>query len=202
MKNRCYIAFFCLVLLGLTACNPVRVFLEKEQLPNEVAFKTFAIENQYPGKNVYGSTDLDKVFQEKLISSMEKRGYVLDINDPDVILRYNTILSQNQKGINTMAHNPWGWGMYNPYMWRYPYPYDYHRNGGFKVEKYNLGEVVIDFIDTKKDEAILRISAVGEVTKPKQLEKNIQASTERIIAEFDKKLMPLTQEKQKGQDLL
>ena len=187
MKSSLHIGLVSLFLIILSSCNPVRVFLEKEQLPNQVAYQTFSIENQFPGKNVYGSPDLDKAFQEQLIEGMEKRGFVLDINDPDLVLRYNTILSQNQKEINTMAHNPWGWGMYSPYMWRYPYPYDYGR-GGYKVEKYNLGEVVIDFVDTKKDEAILRISAVGEVTKPKQLKKNIQASTDRILTEFSKKI--------------
>ena len=193
MKSSLNIVYVGLVLLLLGSCNPVRVFLEKEQLPDQVAYKTFAIENQYPGKNVYGSPDLDKAFQEQLITGMEKRGFVLDINEPDLVLRYNTILSQNQKEINTMAHNPWGWGMYNPYMWRYPYPYDY-RNGGYKIEKYNLGEVVIDFVDTDKEEAILRISAVGEVTKPKQLDKNIQASTDRILTEFSKKIATLKKE--------
>ena len=187
MKSSLNIALLSLFLVFISSCNPVRVFLEKEQLPNQVAYKTFAIENQFPGKNVYGSPDLDKALQEQLIAGMEKRGFVLDINDPDIVLQYNTILSQNQKEINTMAHNPWGWGMYNPYMWRYPYPYD-NRRGGYKVEKYNLGEVVIDFIDTGRDEAILRISAVGEVTKPKQLNKNIQASAERILTEFSKKI--------------
>lgn len=190
MKSILNIVYVGLVCLLLGSCNPVRVFLEKEQLPNQVAYKTFAIENQYPGKNVYGSPDLDKAFQEQLIAGMEKRGFVLDINEPDLVLRYNTILSQNQKEINTMAHSPWGWGMYNPYMWRYPYPYD-HRGGGYKVEKYNLGEVVIDFVDTDREEAILRISAVGEVTKPKQLNKNIHASTDRILTEFSKKIASL-----------
>lgn len=193
MKSSLNIVYVGLVLLVLSSCNPVRVFLEKEQLPNQVAYKTFAIENQYPGKNVYGSPDLDKAFQEQLIAGMEERGFVLDINEPDLVLRYNTILSQNQKEINTMAHNPWGWGMYNPYMWRHPYPYDY-RNGGYKIEKYNLGEVVIDFVDMDKEEAILRISAVGEVTKPKQLNKNIQASTDRILTEFSKKIASLERE--------
>jgi hypothetical protein len=187
MKSSLKIALVSLFLIILYSCNPVRVFLEKEQLPNQVAYKTFAIENQFPGKSVYGSPDLDKTFQEQLIEGMEKRGFVLDINNPDLVLRYNTILSQNQKEINTMAHNPWGWGMYNPYMWPYSYPYN-QRRGGFKVEKYNLGEVVIDFVDTTKEDAILRISAVGEVTKPKQLSRNIQASAERILTEFTKKI--------------
>lgn len=188
MKSNIKIAFLGLFLLVVSACNPVRVFLEKEKLPETTAYKTFAIENEFPGKPVYGTPDLDKKLQEQLIAGMEKRGFVLDINDPDLVLRYNTILSRNQKEINTMAHNPWGWGMYNPYMWRYPYPYN-HRRGGYKVEKYNLGEVVIDFVDTDKEEAILRISAVGEVTKPKQLNKNIDASVDRILTEFSKKIV-------------
>lgn len=190
MKSSLNIALVSLFLISLMSCNPVRVFLEKEQLPNEVAYKTFAIENEFPGKNVYGSPDLDRSLQQQLIAGMEKRGFVLDINDPDLVLRYNTILSQNQKEINTMAYNPWGWGMYNPYMGRYPYPHDYRR-GGYKVEKYNLGEVVIDFVDTEKEAPILRISAVGEVTKAKQLNKNIEASADRILTEFSKKIASL-----------
>lgn len=189
MKSGLNIGLLSLILVLLSACSPVRVFLEKEQLTKAGTYKTFMVENEFPGKNVYGSPELDKSLQQQLIVGMEKRGFVLDINDPDIVLRYNTILSQNQKEINTMANNPWGWGMYNPYMWRYPYPYN--RGGGYKVEKYNLGEVVIDFVDTQKEEAILRISAVGEVNKPEQMKKNIRASTDKILTEFSKKIASL-----------
>ncbi len=189
MKSSVNISLIGLLVLLLGACSPVRVFLEKDQLAAASTYKTFMVENERPGKPVYGSPELDKELQQQLIEGMEKRGFVLDINDPDIILRYNTILSQNQKEINTMAHNPWGWGMYNPYMWRYPYSYPYHYGrGGYKVEKYNLGEVVIGFIDAEKEEEILRISAVGEVTKPKQLDKNVKVSVDRILTEFNKKV--------------
>lgn len=189
MKSSLKIGLLSLIILMAGSCNPVRVFLEKEQIPKTVTYKTFGIENEFPGKNVYGSPDLDVTLQQELIAGMEKRGFELDINNPDIVLRYNTILSQNQKEINPTSNNPWGYGMYNPYMRRYPYPYDYGRES-YKVEKYNLGEVVIDFIDTNRQTAILRISAVGEVTKPKQLNKNIQASADRILSEFSKKIVP------------
>lgn len=188
MKSGLRLVGLICVIVVIGACNPVRVFLEKEQLPNAASYKTFAIENQFPGKHVYGSADLDKNLQELLIEGMVKRGFVLDIEDPDLVLRYNSILSQNQKEVNTMGNNRWG--MYDPFMWRYPYPYDYGR-GGYKVEKYNLGEVVIDFVDQKRQEAVLRISAVGEVTKPKQLNKNVNASVDRILTEFSKKITSL-----------
>lgn len=179
-----YVGFICLISM-LGACSPVRVFLEKDQVSAIKEFKTFMVVNEYFGKNAYGSPDLEASLQRNLIQGMEERGFELDINEPDLVVRYNTILSQNQKEINPMAHNPWGWGMYNPWMWQNPYRY---RQGGYRTEKYNLGEVVMDFIDTQKDEAILRISAVGEVTKPEQMNKNIQVSVDKILDEFSKKV--------------
>ncbi|MEX2594275.1 MAG: DUF4136 domain-containing protein [Anditalea sp.] len=186
MKNGFYFGFIFLIAL-LGACSPVRVFLEKDEVSAVKDYKTFMVISEYPGKNAYGSPELEESLQRQLIEVMEEKGYELDINDPDLIVRYNTILSQNQKEINTMAHNPWGWGMYNPWMWRTPYSYR-SGSGGYQTEKYNLGEVVLDFIDTQKDEAILRISAVGEVTKEKQKTKNIRVSVDRIIKEFSKQI--------------
>ena len=85
-----------------------------------------------------------------------------------------------------MAHNPWGWGMYNPWMWRYPYSNMYNR--GYKTEKYLLGEIVMDFVDKEEGEAIVRLSAVGEVNKPKQMIKNVEVSANRIVREFNKRV--------------
>lgn len=182
-----YGIYFCFMvwLAFLGACSPVRVFLEKEQLSANQEYRTFMVVNEYFGKNAYGSPELEANLQQNLIRGMEERGFELDINDPDLVVRYNTILSQNQKEVNTMAHNPWGWGMYNPWMWRNPYAF---RQGGYRTEKYNLGEVVMDFIDTQKDQPILRISAVGEVTKPEQMDKNIRVSVDKILSEFSKRI--------------
>src|SRR5690606_36267079 len=185
MKN--YKVYGFLFLLLASACSPVRVFLENEELSSvkEKEYKTFMVESENPGKNVYGSPELEASLQRLLIEGLEQRGFELDINEPDLIVRYNTILSQNQKEINTMPHSPWGWGMYNPWMWRTPYPYGYGY-GRVKTEKYNLGEIVLDFVDPQKEGEILSISAVGEVTKEKQKAKNIRVSVDRILTEFSK----------------
>lgn len=180
---------FYIGLIGLMAwigaCSPVRVFLEKDEVTAVKEYKSFMVINEYKGKYAYGSPDLEESLQQNLISGMEERGYVMDTADPDLIVRYNTILSQNQKEVSTTPYSPWGWGMYNPWMWRNPYQYG---QGGYKVEKYNLGEVVMDFIDTQKDAPILRISAVGEVNKPEQLSKNIRISVDKILSEFAKRI--------------
>src|SRR5690606_205743 len=187
MKSSKFNGFIFLLLAFTSACSPVRVFLEKDELSSvkEKEYKTFMVESENPGKNVYGSPELEASLQELLIQGLEQRGFELDINEPDLIVRYNTILSQNQKEINNMAHDPWGWGMYNPWMWRTPYPYRYGY-GMPKVEKYNLGEIVLDFVDPQKDGEILRISAVGEETKETQKSKNIRVAVARILTEFSK----------------
>ena len=77
----------------------------------------------------------------------------------------------------------YGYGIYSPYMM--PYPYGGGRST-YSVEKYDMGELVIDFIDTKKDKVVMRISAVGEITKPKQKTKNLFTSAEKILKEFSK----------------
>lgn len=90
--------------------------------------------------------------------------------------------------------SPFGpYGMYNPYMYRYPYGAPYWPSST-EIEKYNLGEVVIDFIDPKADEVILRISAVGEVNNVKQKYKNIDVSVDKILNEFSRN-MPKKQDK-------
>jgi hypothetical protein len=185
MKNGFYFGFIFLI-ASLGACSPVRVFLEKNEVSSVKEYKSFMVINEYYGKNAYGSPELEENLQLNLIKGLEDRGLELDIHNPDLIVRYNTILSQNQKEVNTMPHNPYGWGMYNPWMWRYPYYYG--QRNTYKIEKYNLGEVVMDFIDAKKDEAILRISAVGEVNKPEQMSKNIRVSVDKILSEFSKRI--------------
>lgn len=186
MKRSIYLgSLITVVLLG--SCNPVRVFLEKDQVSAGKEYKTFMVENEIEGKYTYGSPELDSLLRKSVIEGMEAQSYVLDTLSPDLVVRYNSILTQNQKEINTMAHNPWGWGMYNPWMWRYPYSSMYNR-GGYKTEKYLLGEIVMDFVDKENGEAILRLSAVGEVNKPKQMIKNVEVSANRIVKEFNKRV--------------
>lgn len=188
MKKRIGI-YLVLTVLVISACSPVKVYLEKDQVKAEKSYQTFAIINQYEGKNAWNSITLDQNLREGLAKGMEKRGFKEDAQQPDLILRYNTLLSEGEKEVrNSNSMYPYGmYGMYNPYMFRSPYGYPFWPSDT-EIEKYNLGEVVIDFIDPRADEVILRISAVGEVNNIKQKYKNINASVEKILYEFSKNL--------------
>ncbi|UCS92924.1 DUF4136 domain-containing protein [Echinicola marina] len=180
-----------IILLGvlLAACNPVKVYLEKNEVKAGKSYKTFAIINQYEGKDAWNSPTLDRNLVDDLVQGMEERGFVQDSEHPDLILRYNTLLSDREKEVSRSAYDGlYPYGLYSP-MYRFPYRMGYpYWPSQTEIEKYNLGEVLIDFIDPRADKIILRISAVGEVNNIKQKSKNIGVSVDKILYEFSKHL--------------
>ncbi|GGZ15237.1 hypothetical protein GCM10007049_04130 [Echinicola pacifica] len=174
--------------LLMVSCSPVRVYLEKNKVKPNQNFSSFTIINEYMGKDAWNSPSLDENLRQALISGMEDQGYHYNEDAPDLILRYNTLLSDGEKEVRESS--PYGmspYGMYNPYMYRYPYRNSYWPSQT-EIEKYKLGEVVIDFIDPRVDELVMRISAVGEVNNMKQKYKNIEESAGKILYEFSRNM--------------
>ncbi|EON76408.1 hypothetical protein ADIS_2858 [Lunatimonas lonarensis] len=147
------------------------------------AFQTFFVISEFYDAMAFNSPVLEENLQKRLTEGMEKFGYQLDSKKPDLIVRYNTLLTDRKKEINSAPMGPWGWGM-NPWMWGNPWMMGPGMGGGFRVEKYDLGEVVVDFIDTRQDKVVMRISAVGEINKPDQRSRNLKASVDKILKEF------------------
>lgn len=172
------------ILAGLAVgCSPVRVYMEKNEMARPDAFQTFFVISEYYNSQAFNSPVLEENLQKSLTEGMEKFGYQLDANKPDLIVRYNTILTDRKKEINNAPMGPWGWGM-NPWMWGNPWMMGPGMRGGYRVEKYDMGEIVVDFIDTRQDKVVMRISAVGEISKPEQRSRNLKASVEKILKEF------------------
>ncbi|WP_234364409.1 DUF4136 domain-containing protein [Lunatibacter salilacus] len=185
MKNL-LIAGFIGVLLALGACNPVKVYLEKNEMANPDAFNTFYVISQFYDTQAFNSPVLEENLQRSLTEGMERFGFEQNSEKPDLIVRYNTVLTDRKKEVNTMPMNPYGFGM-NPWMWGNPWMMGPGmRGGGYRVEKYDLGELVVDFIDTRQDKVVMRISAVGEINKPDHKSKNLKSSVEKILSEFAK----------------
>jgi hypothetical protein len=184
MRKRLYIGM-TLLILAAWACNPVKVYMEKNEIASVDTYRTFYVINEFYDKNAFDSPVLEENLNHRLTEGMKRFGLELDEKQPDLIVRYNTILTDKKKEVNTMPMSPWGWGM-NPWMWG-PWGMPGGR-GGYRVEKYDLGELVVDFIDTRKDKVVMRISAVGEINKPDQKSKNLKASVEKILSEFSKNI--------------
>lgn len=166
-----------------SACSPVRVFMEKNEVASFDQYNTFYVINQYYDKDAFESPVLEENLKHRLSEGMKSMNFEQDETKPDLIVRYNTNLTDRQKEVNStpMMSPYYGYGMYSPYRM----PYGMGRST-YSVEKYDMGELVVDFIDAKQDKVVMRISAVGEITKPKQKTKNLFASAEKILKEFSK----------------
>lgn len=172
-------------MIMLASCSPVRVFLEKNEVAEVADYKTFYVINQYYDKDAFESPVLEDNLQNSLTEGMKGFGFEQDMEMPDLIVRYNTNLTDRQKEVNsTPMMNPYmGMGWYNP--WMMPWG---SNMGSFRVENYDMGELVVDFIDTKQDKVVMRISAVGEITKPQQKSRNLKTSVDKILKTFSKKI--------------
>ncbi|MEX0883055.1 MAG: DUF4136 domain-containing protein [Cyclobacteriaceae bacterium] len=184
MKIQFGIALLFTVMLAVS-CNPVKIYLEKNEVADVDDYKTFYVINQYYDKDAFDSPILEENLQHRLTEGLKEIGFDQDEIKPDLIVRYNTNLTDRQKEVSsTPMMSPFGWGMYNPWMMGGPWG----NSGGYRIEKYDLGELVVDIIDTKQDKVVMRISAVGEINKPDQKRKNLNTSVEKILKEFSKRI--------------
>lgn len=179
---------FIIILIGILAsCSSVKVYTERNEMARPDAFETFYVISEYYDAQAFNSPVLEENLQKQLTEGMEKFGFSQNAEKPDLIVRYNTILTDRKKEVNTMPMSPWGFGM-NPWMWGNPWMMGPGMRGGFRTEKYDMGEVVVDFIDTRQDRVVMRISAVGEINKPDQRAKNLRTSVDKILSTFAKSL--------------
>jgi len=176
MKRTIKFGIIALGLFCIAACSPVKVYTEKSNFVEQKTYRTFAILNEVQGKAAFDSPIMEENLQQHLIAGMEKRGFEYNADAPDLIIRYNTDVQQNQR---TVYSHP-GWGMWNPWMWGMPMAPE--------VRKYDQGEVIVDFIDPHADRVIMRATAVGTVNNPDQKQKKINTAVQKILREFSNKL--------------
>jgi len=177
MISNIKVGLIALVLICVAACSPVKVYTEKNNFVEHKQYRTFAILNEVRGKAAFDSPIMEERLQHNLIAGMEKRGFEYDAERPDLIIRYNTDVQQNQRTV----YPAWGrWGMWNPWMWGPQVP---------EVRNFDQGEVIIDFIDPAVDRVIMRATAVGTVNNPNQKQKKISTAVDKILREFSNKLV-------------
>ncbi|WP_246535414.1 DUF4136 domain-containing protein [Litoribacter ruber] len=156
------------------ACSPVKVYTEKSDFVEAKQYQTFAILSEVKGKPAFNSPIVEERLQQHLVEGMEQRGFSYNADQPDLIIRYNTDVTPNQRIIYPNPYDMW-WPMWGPPTTR--------------TQKYDQGEVIIDFIDPQADRVIMRATAVGTVNNPDEKQKKVKAAVDKILKEFSTKLV-------------
>lgn len=182
MKRKLSGLFILLISIGLSSCSSIEIFKENTELPIAKPYQTFVIINKEVGMRGFSSQFLDELVQIQLQETLEAAGMKYDSKQPDVVIRYHSNEDTRQREVVNNA-NPypfWGYRVYDPWMFN-PYNSGYNR---VSTSNYELLQVIVDFIDPDKDQYLMTLTGVTEVSSPKAKEKKVEKTLAAVLRSF------------------
>jgi hypothetical protein len=187
------LSIFLLIFIS-TGCSSVQIFSDFDRTADFSKYKTYA---WLPKSDSIQDLFHDNPIMEKNLkfyvnNEMTARGYKVDINYPDLLIEYHTMIERKQQIVNNPVYSNPANTYYGPYPYnRYnrPYPYGFNNTPyitGYttQVIDYNEGTLVIDVIDRKQNQHIWRGWSVGTVSDMNNLETVIEKDIKRIFKKY------------------
>lgn len=174
--------FILLITVVLSSCSSIEIFKENTELPISKPYQTFVIINKEVGMRGFSSQFLDELVQIQLQETLEEAGMKYDSKQPDLVIRYHSNEDTRQREVVNNA-NPypfWGYRVYDPWMFN-PYNSGYNR---ISTSNYELLQVIVDFIDPDKDQYLMTLTGVTEVSSPKTKEKKVEKTLDAVLRSF------------------
>lgn len=178
--NNILVGFMFLTLLS---CSSIEIFKENTEISLSKNYKTFVIINQEIGVQGFSSQFIDQQVQIHIQEGLEARGLVYDKISPDLVIRYTSNEDlRERKATNNFNNFPlWGYRVWDPWVYN---PYGPYGNNNSSPSKYELVQVIVDFIDPIEDKLLMTLTGVTEVTSEKSKGKIILKTTDKILARF------------------
>ncbi len=149
------VAIMAIVGIVLVGCSQaLQVSYDYDSSVNLKQFKTFVVEPELNMENdpLLGSELNRRRLLDAVVEVMESKGYKLDSNKPELIVRFMTDVKDRQQ---VRSNN-----MYSPYMWWY--------GGGNNISTYNYQEsrFILNIYQSTSDKMIWQGWASGKVKAP------------------------------------
>lgn len=188
MKQSALIATILLLLvllIGLGSCASIEIFKENTEVKQTKNYKTFLIINKELGRKGFHDDMLDAIVMDQIQAQFETNGLVYEREKPEILIRYTSNQDPRQKEVYNNRYPMWGNRMWwDP--WMYNPSYMNRQMTSTSTQNYELLQVIVDFIDPQSDKRIMTLTAVSEVSSPKQKPKMVAKSTDRIMETFFK----------------
>lgn len=177
-------SIYLLVLLVFGACSSIEVFKENSEIQPAMNYRSFVIVNEEVGMRGFSDAKIDEVVQGQIRLLLESQGLTYEKVNPDLIIRYTSNEDQREREIRnyTTPFPMWGFRVWDPWMYN-----PYFNNPNFnrsRSSEYELLQVIMDFIDPKKDKFLMTLTGVTEVSSPKFKEKKVLKTTEKVLERF------------------
>lgn len=169
----------------LSSCNTA-THIQKDKNADFSSYKSFA---WLDTKNDKSNTDLvERQVKEAVTKELEKDGWRLVKNNPDVLLNYDLMIEKAiRQNRDAVYSQPFNRLVYNPYTRRwatiyYPSQFMGYENSERRVKE---GTITITMIDAKTDKTVWQGWTTEEVNSRHITSKEIQNSVRSIFRKFD-----------------
>lgn len=169
----------------LSSCNTA-THIQKDKNADFSSYKNF---EWLDTKNDKSNTDLvERQVKEAVTIELEKDGWRLVKNNPDVLLNYDLMIEKTVKQNRDAVYSqPFNRLVYNPYTRRwatiyYPSQFMGYENSEQSVKE---GTITITMIDAKTDKTVWQGWTTEEVNSRHITSREIQNSVRSIFRKFD-----------------
>lgn len=183
MKIKIQVLLIGLIFLTLISCSSIEIFKENTEIAPSKDYKSFVIINQEIGVQGFSSQYIDQQVQIRIQEGLEAQGLIYDKVSPDLVIRYtsNEDLRERKATNNFNTFPMWGYRVWDPWVYN---PYGPYGSNSSSPNKYELIQVIVDFIDPLEDKLLMTLTGVTEVTSEKSKGKIILKTTDKILSRF------------------
>lgn len=172
------VAMFLFVVFS--SCSSIEMFKEKTEFAPYKKYTSFAILNKEFDQKGFNDPLLDALVLDGLEFLFTEHGLIYDPNEPEIILRYTSNEDPRQKEIVNNRMPMWGFRVWDPWM----YDPRFMNQQPYSTKNYELLQLIVDFIDPKNDKMLMRLTAVSEVTSPKDKKKKVKKSVQKVFKTY------------------
>lgn len=170
----------------LVACAPVHSDMDKTA--DFSSYHTYAWLNRTDSINnvLYDNEMIDKNVHMYVDNEMQRRGFKIDKESPDVVVRYHIMMERKESLVNDPGYmySPF----YPPYLYGgfpfFVYPSPFYVGNNFQKIVYNEGTLVVDVIDRKKNQLVWHGWSVGTFNDPTEIQARLPKDIKRIFDKF------------------
>ena len=186
---RLYSAFTtAIILLWLTGCSSLSVNYDYNQQVDFTKYKTY---DWLPSPK---DMKVDELNHARFVTAVENnlagKGFTQSSTNPDFMIATH-FGKENKVDINSWGYSYAPNSYYGGYGYRYPARYGYAGGyaapGGVSVYEYELGTLILDFVDTKTKQLIWRATAetiVSPASTPEKQTQKINNAVKQILNSF------------------
>jgi hypothetical protein len=183
----CFAAVLAVSAMALGCANPV--YVEKDESSNLAKYKTYAWvemkDNQNDSKNV--TSFADAAVKSTAREALEKKGWTLNENNPDVLLSYDVLVERGTETQSQAVYSqPYSRVYYNPYMRRWGtvyYPSQFMGYDSYDVPV-REGTLTLTITDPQTDKVIWQGWTTESMEDRKFATSEVQKAVKKILKKF------------------